>query len=76
MTQPDRRSNERACDGCPYPGRCLFESSLPEDGIHGDEQRKKIEAEISELTLREQHIHGIRQLSEDRVRNYLAKKSG
>ena len=76
MTQPDRRSNERICDGCPYPGRCLFESSLPESGIHGDVQHKKIEAEISELRVREQRIREMRQLREGMVRNYLAKKSG
>jgi len=76
MTQPDRPSNERVCDGCPYPGRCLFESDLPEVGIHGDVQRKKIEAEISELKVREQYIREIRQLREGMVRNYLARKSG
>ena len=75
MTQPDRRSNERICDGRPYPGRCLFESSLPEGGIHGDDQRKKVEAEISELKAREERIREMRQLREAMVRNFLVRHS-
>ena len=76
MTQPDTRLNERACDGCTNPRRCLFESSLPEGGIQGDVQREKVEAEISELKVREQSIREMRQLREGMVRDYLARKSG
>jgi len=64
-----------ACDGCPYSEYVIFESRLPEGGVHGDDQRKKIEAEISELRVREQCIREMCQLSEDRVRNYLTRKS-
>jgi len=56
MTQSETRWNERACDGCPYTTRCLFESGLPKGGIHGDIQHEIIVAEISELRVREQHI--------------------
>ncbi len=75
MAEPETRSNEEACVGCPYPRDCYFESSLPEDEIQDDVQRMKIEAEISELKVRERHIREMRQLRECMVRNYLARKS-
>ncbi len=74
MTQPDTHSNERACEGCPYPRHCLFESGLSEGGILDEDQRKKIEAEISGLEVREQRIREMRQSREGIIRNYLARK--
>ncbi len=74
MTQPDTHSNERACEGCPYPRNCLFESGLSEGGIHDEDQRKKNEAEISKLKVREQRIREMRQLREGMIRNYQARK--
>ncbi len=74
MTQPDTHSKERACEGCPYPRHCLSESCVSEGGIHDEDQRKKVEAEISELKVREQRIREIRQSREGMIRNYQARK--
>jgi len=74
MTQPEMRSYDKACASCPYSRNSNIELDLPDGEVQNDVQRKKIESEIEVLKVREQQIREMRQLREDMVRNYLARK--
>ena len=76
MTESEKRMNEGTCIGCPYREHVIFESRLPEGGVHDDAHCRGLVAEIEELKAREGRIREMRQLREGMVRDYLARKSG
>ena len=75
MKGSDGRMDEGACAGCSYREHVLFESCLPEGGVHDDAHYRKLVAEIEELKARERRIREMRQMREALVREYVVRNS-
>ncbi len=74
MTESEKRMEEGACIGCSYREHVIFESFLPQGEVRDDAHCGELVAEIEELKLREGRIREMRQLMENTVRNYRARK--
>ena len=75
MTESEKRMDKGACASCSYREHVIFESRLPEGGVHDDAHCRGLVAEIEELKAREGRIREMRQLREVMVRAFLVRNS-